>query len=90
MEPILSDASNEVKTQVNYINFFGPTVVILLLQHIAVTLADLSNVRDKQPGVFEFFRVAPISPTQVLTGKFISFALLLLFRLTSKKWQQTP
>ncbi|MBN9387742.1 MAG: ABC transporter permease [Chloroflexi bacterium] len=78
VEPILSAASNEVKTQVNYINFFGPAVVILLLQHIAVTLASLSNVRDKQLGALEIFRVAPISPTQILTGKFISFALLLL------------
>jgi ABC-2 type transport system permease protein len=78
VEPILSDANNEVKTQVNYINFFGPAVVILLLQHIAVTLASLSNVRDRQLGALEIFRVAPISPTQILTGKFISFALLLL------------
>jgi ABC-2 type transport system permease protein len=78
VEPVLSAASNEVKTEVNYINFYGPAVVILLLQHIAVTLAALSNVRDRQLGALEIFRVAPISPIQVLTGKFISFALLLL------------
>jgi ABC-2 type transport system permease protein len=78
VEPVLSDANNEIKTEVNYINFYGPAVVILLLQHIAVTLAALSNVRDRQLGALEIFRVSPISPGQVLTGKFISFALLLL------------
>ena len=29
-------------------------------------------------GAIEIFRVAPISPTQILTGKFFSFAILLL------------
>lgn len=78
VEPVLSEASNEVSTEVSYINFYGPAVVILLLQHIAVTLAALSNVRDQQLGAIEVFRVAPISPLQILTGKFISFGLLLL------------
>ncbi|HEX2911919.1 MAG TPA: ABC transporter permease [Chloroflexia bacterium] len=78
VEPVLTDAENQVKTSVSYINFYGPAVVMLLIQHIAVTLAALSNVRDRQLGALEVFRVAPISPTQVLTGKFISFTLLLL------------
>lgn len=78
VEPILSEAKNLASTKVSYINFYGPAVVILLLQHIAITLASLSNVRDRLIGAIEIFRVAPIGPTQILTGKFISFALMLL------------
>lgn len=78
VEPVLSDAKNLAATDVSYINFYGPAVIILLLQHIAITLASLSNVRDKLIGAIEIYRVAPIGPTQILTGKFISFALLLV------------
>jgi ABC-2 type transport system permease protein len=78
VEPVLSAADNEVVTKVNYINFYGSAVVILLLQHIGVTLASLSNVRDRMIGAIEIFRVAPINPTQILTGKFVSYTLLLL------------
>ncbi len=78
VEPVRTEVENEISTEVNYLNFYGPAVVILLLQHIAITLSSLSNVRDQQLGTVEVFRVAPISPTQILTGKFISFTLLLL------------
>jgi ABC-2 type transport system permease protein len=78
VEPVLSAAKNLVTTNVSYINFYGPAVVILLLQHIAITLASLSNVRDRLIGAIEIFRVSPISPSQILTGKFISLSILLL------------
>jgi ABC-2 type transport system permease protein len=78
VEPILSQAKNLVSTPTNYTNFYSPAVIILLLQHVAITLSSLSNVRDRLIGAIEIFRVAPISPFQILTGKFISFMLLLL------------
>lgn len=78
VEPVLSAAKNLAITDVSYTNFYGPAVVILLLQHIAITLASLSNVRDRLIGAIEIFRVSPISPSQILTGKFISFSILLL------------
>jgi ABC-2 type transport system permease protein len=78
VEPVLADAKNLVSTPVNYVNFYGPAVVILLLQHLAVILVALSNVRDKLIGAIEIYRVAPIGPTQILSGKFIGLALLLL------------
>ncbi len=78
VEPVLSDAKNLVSTPVSYTNFYAPAVVILLLQHIAITLASLSNVRDRLIGAMEIFRVAPIGPTHILTGKFLGYSLLLL------------
>lgn len=76
--PVLADAHDLASTTPSYINFYGPAVIILLLQHIGITLSSLSNVRDRLIGAIEVFRVAPISPFQILTGKFISFAVLLL------------
>lgn len=76
--PVLADAHNLASTQPSYINFYGPAVIILLLQHIGITLSSLSNVRDRLIGAIEVFRVAPVSPFQILTGKFISFAVMLL------------
>lgn len=78
VEPVLSDAKNLADTSPSYTNFYSPAVVILLLQHIAITLGSLSNVRDRLIGAIEIFRVAPIGPSQILTGKFISFMILLL------------
>ena len=78
VSPVLTDAKNQVGTPISYINFYAPAVVILLLQHIALTLVSLSNVRDRVIGANEIFRVAPISPFQILTGKFLSFMLMLL------------
>lgn len=78
VSPVLASASDIVSTPVTYINFYGPAVIVLLLQHMAITMASLSNVRDRMVGAFEIFRVAPISPGQILTGKFISFCLILL------------
>ncbi len=50
---------------------------MLLLQHIAVTLAALSMVRERLLGTVELFRVSPVSPSEILTGKYVSFMLLL-------------
>jgi ABC-2 type transport system permease protein len=48
----------------------------LILQHLAVTLIALSLVRERTSGVIELFRVAPVSPVEVLAGKVLAFALL--------------
>lgn len=59
-------------------DFFVPAVIALLLQHIAVTLAALSIVRERQDGPMELFRASPVSAFQTLVGKFISYLLLTL------------
>ncbi len=39
--------------------FFAPSVLALLIQQMAVTLASLGLVREREMGSFEMFRVAP-------------------------------
>jgi ABC-2 type transport system permease protein len=59
------------------IGFFAPAVVALLLQHIAVSLASLSMVRDRLLGATEVYRVAPVTPLEIILGKTLSYGLLL-------------
>ena len=55
--------------------FFAPAVIVLLLQHLSITFAALSIVRERRSGIIELFRVAPISAFETLIGKFLSYLL---------------
>lgn len=75
--PFSVQASNTVPAEPTAIGFFAPAVVVLLLQHIAVSLASLSMVRDRLLGATEVYRVAPVSPWEIIVGKTLSYGLLL-------------
>jgi ABC-2 type transport system permease protein len=53
--------------------FFAPAVIVLLLQHLSITFASLSIVRERNSGILELFRVAPITAFETLIGKFLSY-----------------
>ena len=55
--------------------FFAPAVIVLLLQHLSITFAALSIVRERRSGIIELFRVAPISAFATLIGKVLSYLL---------------
>lgn len=57
--------------------YYAPAVVALLIQHIAVTLGALSLVRERLLGAVELFRVAPVSTSQVLLGKYLGYTLFI-------------
>src|SRR5439155_27094735 len=57
--------------------FYAPGVIALILQHIAITLAALSLVREKLRGAVELFMVAPVSRAQIIAGKYLGYLLLL-------------
>lgn len=54
-------------------DFFAPAVVALLLQHLAVTFAALSIVRERRSGTMELFRISPLSAFETLLGKYLSY-----------------
>jgi len=56
--------------------FFAPAVIVLLLQHLSITFASLSIVREKRSGIMELFRVAPITAFETLLGKYLSYLFL--------------
>jgi len=55
--------------------FFAPAVLALLIQQLAITLASLGLVRERQMGSFEMFRVAPLRFSQILLGKSLAYIL---------------
>lgn len=78
VSPLRPDPRNisDVGYEPDYITFYTPGVVALLLQHMAITLAALSLVRENLLGSTELFRVAPTGSGQMLFGKYIGYTLL--------------
>lgn len=56
--------------------FYAPGVLILLVQHLAVTFAALSLVRERELGLTEVFRVSPLAVSEALIGKYIAFSVI--------------
>ena len=56
-------------------DYYTPGVIALLLQHICVTFAALSIVQEDQLGSLELFQIAPLTPVELLTGKFLSYVV---------------
>lgn len=73
VSPFRTEAHSIAQREFDPTEFFTPAVIVLLVQHFAVTLASLSLVREKRSGVFELFRVSPISAFETLLGKYVSF-----------------
>jgi len=57
-------------------SYFGPAALMLVLQHMAVTLLALSIVRDRTSGAMELFRASPVRATELVTGKVLAFGVL--------------
>jgi hypothetical protein len=57
-------------------HFYGPAVLALILQHLAITLIALALVRERTSGVIELFRVAPIKAGEVIVGKVLAYLLI--------------
>jgi ABC-2 type transport system permease protein len=74
--PTRAELHNLAPSTPRVISFFGPAVLALILQHLAVTLVALSLVRERTSGVMELFRISPVSAAEVLAGKVIAFGVL--------------
>lgn len=75
VSPFRSEAVSVSPVTLDITAFYAPGVLALLLQHLAVTFGALSIVRERQTNTVELFRVSPISPGEVLVGKYASYML---------------
>jgi ABC-2 type transport system permease protein len=75
VSPFISETKSVANIQPTVLDFFAPAVLALLLQHLAVTFAALSIVRERNVGTMELFRVSPLSAAEALFGKYISYML---------------
>jgi ABC-2 type transport system permease protein len=74
--PTRAEVRNLAPTEPVVLAFYGPAVLALILQHMAVTLVALALVRERMSGVIELFRVAPVNAWEVIAGKVLAYALL--------------
>jgi ABC-2 type transport system permease protein len=74
--PTEAELINIAPSQPTVVQFFGPAVLALILQHMAVTLIALSIIRERTTGIFELFRVSPISAFELILGKLIAFGII--------------
>jgi ABC-2 type transport system permease protein len=74
--PTRIETANIAPTTPSLTSFFGPAVLALILQHMAVTLTALSLVRERHTGIFDVLRVSPISAIEIVVGKLLAFAIL--------------
>lgn len=76
--PTRAETDNVAPSDPAVLNFFGPAVFALVIQHLAITLTALSLVRERLSGQMDRFRVAPVTSSELLIGKYVAFAVLSL------------
>ena len=74
--PTRAELRNSAPSEPRVLAFFGPAVLALILQHLAVTLVALALVRERTSGVIELFRVAPVNAWEVIAGKVLAYLLI--------------
>ncbi|MCC7353122.1 MAG: ABC transporter permease [Anaerolineae bacterium] len=75
VSPFRSEAKAVTAVPLKVSDYFAPSVIVLLLQHLAVTFAALSIVRERSVGTMELFRVSPLSALETLVGKYVSYLI---------------
>jgi ABC-2 type transport system permease protein len=73
--PTDASVDNVAQSQPTVVQYFAPAVLALILQHLAVTLIALSVVRERTNGLFELFRISPITTAELVTGKLVAYGL---------------
>ncbi|MGH8959197.1 MAG: ABC transporter permease [Acidimicrobiia bacterium] len=72
ISPFRGEASNYRNLDVVDMHFYIPGVVSLLVQHLTLTFAALSLVKERSQGAIELFRVSPLSGGEMLAGKYLA------------------
>ena len=76
VRPFESSTENVLTESIRPNDYFTPASLALLLQHLALTFAALSLVRDRRTGLFELMRVGPLSSIEIVLGKIFAYLLV--------------
>ena len=79
VSPFRGEAVNYRNLDVVDMHFYIPGVVSLLVQHLTLTFAALSLVKERSQGAVELFRVSPLSGGEALAGKYAANIVIGLF-----------
>ncbi|HEY8599663.1 MAG TPA: ABC transporter permease [Thermomicrobiales bacterium] len=76
VSPFEAKSQNISAITPDFVEFYAPAVIALLIQHIAVTLTALTLVRERLLGSVELFRVTPTGAGEIAVGKYLAYFLL--------------
>jgi ABC-2 type transport system permease protein len=76
VRPFESDVDSAVPGSRTITDFYAPAAVILLLQQFGVAFGALTFVRERQLGIEEVLRAAPVRAPETLIGKYLGYLLL--------------
>jgi ABC-2 type transport system permease protein len=76
VRPFEAKTETVLTTAIDPTEFFSPASIALLLQHLALTFAALSLMRDKRTGLYDLLRVGPLSSWEILVGKCTAYLLV--------------
>ncbi|MBA3307202.1 MAG: ABC transporter permease [Chloroflexi bacterium] len=75
-QPVAVVTGNTAPTSPGVVRFFGPAVLALIVQHLALMLGALSLVGERRRGFMELLRVSPASILEFVMGKVLAFTLM--------------
>jgi ABC-2 type transport system permease protein len=76
VRPFVADVESLAPVDVTLDRFYAPGLLALMLQHIGVTFAAMSLVRERGRGTTRLLRVLPATEGERLTGKTLAFVVL--------------
>jgi ABC-2 type transport system permease protein len=76
VRPFDVELVNDTPVAVSLDRFFAPGLVALMLQHLAITFAALSLVRERDLGTTELLQVSPATLGERLIGKGFGFLVI--------------
>jgi ABC-2 type transport system permease protein len=74
--PFSLSLQNVAPWKPNGAGFYAPAVLVLLIQHLGVTLGALSMTRVRLLGLMELFQTSPVKPAEVTVGNYLSYGTI--------------
>lgn len=75
-QPFTSEVRLQIDRVPDVTDWYAPAAVVLMLQQFGVAFGSLTFVRERQLGIVDVFRVAPVGATEALLGKYLAYLVL--------------
>jgi ABC-2 type transport system permease protein len=76
VQPFDSAVESAAPSTTTITDFYAPAAVVLLVQQFGVAFAALTFVRERQIGILDVFRAAPLDAGETVVGKYLSYLML--------------
>jgi ABC-2 type transport system permease protein len=76
VQPFRSEVDVAVGDTDQVADWYAPAAIVLMLQQFGVAFGALSFVRERQLGITDVFRIAPVDATETLLGKYLAYLLI--------------